>query len=90
MSFSFSIRAVTTANAKDQVAAKLAEVAASQPLHEKDIGMIEGIAGTYIDFAGEPAEGKLLAVWVNGSIWFAGDVLGGASAGVNIGFVPAE
>ena len=67
MSYSFSVRAATKAEAKSKVAAQLAAVLVSQPTHAVDMPAAQAAADAFIDLVKED-DAKDLMVSVNGSV----------------------
>lgn len=75
MSYSFSAKAATKAEAKVLIAEKLAEVSVNQPNHERDIVQAQVAADMFVDLlATDPT--KVVFVNVSGSLgWdYAGAV----------------
>ncbi|MGJ7575726.1 hypothetical protein ACSFBX_34790 [Variovorax sp. RB2P76] len=67
MSYSFSVRAATKAEAKAKVAEQLAGVLKSQPTHAVDVTAAQAGADTFIDLVSDN-DTKDLMVTVNGSV----------------------
>lgn len=82
MSFSFNVRAQSKDQALEAVNAKLDEVVAQQPIHEKDRNRAQAAVEEYLLVVPEPGEGQELSVTVGGSIGTIDDVV--ASVGVNV------
>lgn len=89
MSYSFSIRAASKAEAVTMVAAKMAEVVAAQPVHAEDQGQAIGTAEAFIELL-EADETKDVAVSMNGSIWKAETGVRSTSVTVNANLVEKE
>jgi hypothetical protein len=90
MSFGFKAKAKTSDELREKIVEELAKVKVAQPVHEKDLPLIRAVVESYVDFVGEPAEGKALAISVSGSISVWDGVLQTASVSVGISFVAAE
>ena len=71
MSYSFNVLAANKAEAKEKVAAKMAEVAQNQPCHAHDQAQACAAADAFIDLLPDDAE-KTLSVSVNGSLGWSG------------------
>lgn len=89
MSYSFSIRAASKAEAKDQVAAKMAGVVESQAVHAKDRDQAVAAASAFIDVLDDD-ESKDVTVSMNGYLsgnWAGSDLTSftGASVSVSVG-----
>lgn len=84
MSYSFNVRAADKASARELVAAELAKVVASQPIHEHDIAQAQAAADAFIGLVGE-VDGLEISVSVNGSVYTIDGVFRGAAVGVNVG-----
>jgi len=68
MSYSFNILAATSVLAAAEVAAKLDETVASQPIHEADKAQAQAAVDSLLPLLREPAEGEQLSVSVSGSV----------------------
>lgn len=68
MSYSFTIRAATKAEAKSLIAAKVAEIAHQQPVHATDHDQIVANAHAIVDLLPENVEGREIAATVNGYV----------------------
>lgn len=66
MSYSFSVRAATKSDAVVRVAAELAKVVASQPIHAADQAQAQAVAETFILVVDEPSDGFELSISVSG------------------------
>lgn len=71
MSYSFSFRAATKAEAKSKVAEELAKVVQAQPIHAVDQAQAQAAADAFIDILPEDAS-KDVQVSVNGSVGWCG------------------
>lgn len=71
MSYSFSIRAATKADAKASVASKMAEVVQNQPTHAHDQPRVCACAAAFIDLLADD-ESKDIVVSVYGSLGWRG------------------
>lgn len=67
MSYSFSVRAATKAEAKSKVAEELAKVVQAQPIHAADQAQAQAAADAFIDLISDD-ETKDLQVSVYGSV----------------------
>jgi hypothetical protein len=67
MSYSFNGRAATKTAAKEFVAAELAKVISSQPIHVRDRDQAQAAANAFIDLV-EDDDTKDVSVSVNGSV----------------------
>lgn len=91
MSYSFNIRAATKAQAKVEVAAKMAETAAAQKCHARDLPQAVSAAHAFIDTLSDD-DGKDVQVSMSGYLtgeWTGSDVtrINGASISVSAGWV---
>lgn len=69
MSYSFSVRAPTRIEAKEQIAAEFAKVVQHNAQHAgRDAGPAEQAVCAFVDVLGDPGEGQVVAVSVSGSI----------------------
>ena len=82
MSYSFSVRAATKAEAVQKVAEELAKVVIAQPVHEKDQANTQTAAESFIGLLRDD-DSQDIAVSVSGSCW--GNEGGLNSAGISIG-----
>jgi hypothetical protein len=73
MSYSFTVKAATKADAKKAVASQLEAVVAGQPIHKADLDAALVSAKAFIDVLGEPHEGDEVVVSVNGSLSWNSD-----------------
>lgn len=81
MSYSFSVRAKSKTEASEKVAAELANVVSSQPVHAADRDQAQAAADAFIALLRDD-ETQDVFVGVSGSVWA---VDGGCnSAGVNV------
>lgn len=92
MSYSISIRAANKADAKNQVAEKVAEIVHAQPVHSIDQAAILANAGAVIDLLPDAKEGFEIAGNLSGYLtgeWDNGQMtsLVQVSVGANIGWV---
>ena len=83
MSYSFNVRAATKAAAIAMVAEKMAEVVASQPIHEADQAPVQAVAETFILLVRDD-ETQDISVSVNGTVSSYGVDTGLTSAGVGV------
>lgn len=72
MSYSFSVKAATKADAKAQVAAELDKVVAAQPTHKVDRDAVGVVTDAFIDAVAEPSESEEITVMVSGSVSWRG------------------
>lgn len=94
MSYSFQVKAANQVEAKEKVAAKLAEVLANQPIHSYDIQQAKAAVFAFVDLVPE-VPGKHLQVNVHGSVGWQGAypadyAINGASVGVGVYHVLPE
>lgn len=83
MSYSFSVRAATKAEASEKVAAELASVVASQPVHEADSKQAQAAADGFIGVIRDDETQDIL-VSVSGSVsWSGASDINSASVNVN-------
>ncbi len=86
MSYSFSVRAATKAEAKSKVAEELAKVVQAQPIHSVDQAPAQAAADAFVDLLPDD-ETKDLLVTMNGWIGWGGTeaepILASAGFGVN-------
>lgn len=83
MSYSFVVRAATKGQASEQVAAELAKVVLSQPIHEKDQRAAQATADAYIALlADDPNQD--INVSMNGSTWNSGSDFQQANVSVQV------
>lgn len=68
MSYSFSVRASSKAEAKDKIAAELDTVVTGQPVHAADRKAAQAAAEAFVDLLVDPVEGQLVNVSVSGSL----------------------
>jgi hypothetical protein len=73
MSYSFSVRGATKAQAKEKVAAELAKVVAGQPIHARDQAQAQAAADAFVDLLADD-DAKDVVVSVNGSVSWSSDV----------------
>ncbi len=67
MSYSFSVKAATKEEAKEGVAKQIEQVAASQPIHAKDLPSAQAAAGAFIDILDHEV-GKEISLSMSGSV----------------------
>lgn len=83
MSYSFSVRAASKAEAKEKIGAEFDKIVAGQAVHATDRSTAQDVAETFVDFMVEPDEGKEISVSVNGYLsWRAEGEFTGASVSV--------
>lgn len=86
MSYSFNVKAASKAAAKEEIAAKFAEVVNGQPVHKADHDAAVAAAQAFVDVLAEPNDEQIVAVTVNGWVsWRAEDEFIGASVSINAG-----
>ncbi len=86
MSYSFSVRAATKAEAVAKVTDELAKVVQSQPVHSEDRDLAQNTAENFIGLlVGD--ETKDVAVSMNGSIWKSDTGIRQASVNVSANLV---
>lgn len=87
MSYSFSIRAATKAEAKEMVTAEMAKVLQYQPIHSTDQAQAEAAAAAFIDLMPDD-DTKDLSVSVHDSVGWSGSqeapIITNASVGVSV------
>lgn len=83
MSYSFSVKASTKVEVKAAVAAKLAEVVLSQPVHAGDQMQAQAAADAFIDLVPEDAT-KDYSVSMNGSAMLVDGAFTSAGVGVSV------
>ncbi len=85
MSYSFSINALTKADAKSAVANNFADVVERQPIHAADKDAALAAAGAFIDMLTDPTEDQAINVSMHGSfIWSEPEPKSFTGAGVGI------
>lgn len=85
MSYSFSLRASTKADAKRQVEAKMADVCAQQPSHSREEEQAVSAASDYIDLLPEADMDVLVSMSGSlGGTWDGAALKSVSSANVNI------
>ncbi|MGJ0508923.1 MAG: hypothetical protein ACR652_17705 [Methylocystis sp.] len=89
MSYSFTVRAASKAEANQKVADELANVVASQPVHEADRDQAQAAATAFIGLL-RFDETQDISVSVNGSVWSVDGGLNSAGIGVSVSLVPKE
>lgn len=75
MSYSFTVRKPTKAEAKAEVAAQFSEVVNSQPIHERERAAALALADTFVDLLADD-ETKDVTVHVSGSLSWQGSLEG--------------
>jgi len=84
MSYSFSVRAASKADALVEVAAELDKVVVGQPTHASDRQAAEDAVKAFVAVVRDPGEGEYLGVSVSGSLsWQEDNVFTGASVNVS-------
>jgi hypothetical protein len=73
MSYSFSVKAATKAEAKQKVAEQFDVVVNGQPIHAADRDAAQAAANAFIDILGEPTEAEQVSVSVNGYVSWRGE-----------------
>ena len=71
MSFSFTVRAATKADALSKLVAEMERVAAAQPSHEIDKAHVVSLAESYAGFV-DDEEGKDFVIAMSGSLGWRG------------------
>jgi hypothetical protein len=89
MSYSFSVRAATKAEASLKVAAELATVVASQPVHAADQAAAQMTADSFILVVRED-ETQDIGVSVNGSLWGTDGGINQASVSISVSLVAKQ
>lgn len=89
MSYSFSVRAATKAEAREKVALELSGVIASQPVHAADADQASAAANSFIDLLRDD-ETQDIAVSVSGSLWSSDAGLNQASISVSASLAAKE
>jgi hypothetical protein len=86
MSYSFSIRAATKAEAKEKISVQMATVVQQQPIHAVDAEQAKAAASAFIDVVAVD-ESRDVVVSMNGSVSWSGNPeqpnIGSASVGVS-------
>lgn len=83
MSYSFSVKAASKAEALAKVDAELNKVVAGQPMHAADSAQASAAATAFVAILQEPSETQVVCVSVNGSLsWDGNAVVTSASVGV--------
>jgi hypothetical protein len=72
MSYSFSVRGATKAEAMQKVVAELDKVVASQPIHSADRAQAEAAACGFLSVIPDDAGGKDFYISVSGSVSWSG------------------
>lgn len=87
MSYSFSVRAASKAEALQKIAAELDKVVAAQAVHAKDRSQAMAAAEAFVGLVAEPSDSQEVSVSVNGSVGWTGEEMNitGASVGVSVG-----
>lgn len=86
MSYSFTVRAATKAEAKERVAAELEKVVASQSCHAADKAQAQAVADSFIDVLPDD-DSKDVLVSMNGYVsgnWEGSTITRITSASVNV------
>jgi len=89
MSYSFSVRGATKAQAIANVVEKFAEIVQAQPVHAEDQQQALGCATVFIDLLQED-DTQDVAVSMNGSIWKAETGIRSTAVTVNATLVKKE
>jgi hypothetical protein len=89
MSYSFNVRGANKAAASLQVAAELASVVASQPVHAADHGAAQLAADNFILLLRED-ETQDIGVAVSGSLWGTDAGVNQASVSISVSLVAKE
>lgn len=71
MSYSFSVKGATKAEALEKVAAEMAKVVQNQPVHSNDEAHARAVATTFVGLLEDDAT-RDVTVSVNGLIWVTG------------------
>jgi len=87
MSYGFNVRAASKADAVSQIAVKLDEVVASQPIHDVDRAKAETLVGSFLELIEEPSDGQEISISLNGSIGTIDGAVTHANVGVGIAIV---
>lgn len=83
MSYSFSVRGASKAEALEKVIAEFDKVVASQPIHTKDRAQATEVAKNFVAVLSDPTERQGVSISVSGSLsWNVDNVI--TSAGVNV------
>lgn len=96
MSYSIHAQAKTKEEAKAALATKFDEVVNGQPIHAKDREAALNAADDFLDTLGEPGDGQVVNVNLNGSLTWRGEgdeqTITGASVSVSASVIdaPAE
>lgn len=73
MSYSFSLRAATKAEAKEKIAVQMATIVEQQPVHAKDVDQAKATANAFVDML-QDDESRDVMVHMNGSVGWTGDL----------------
>lgn len=74
MSYSFTVKAASKAEAKEKVAAEFASVLQNQSIHAVDLGHAATAADAFLDLLDDSeADGKDVILSVHGSVGWSGD-----------------
>lgn len=83
MSYSFTVKAATKAEAKQAVADRFDEVVLGQSVHKVDRDAALAAAGAFVDMLAEPKENDEYQVMINGSLsWSSENVYTGANVNI--------
>ena len=74
MSYSFSVRGATKAEAIEKVAAELNKVVASQPIHAADSVQAQAAAEAFLNVIPSNVDGEGFYVSVSGSVGWSGNL----------------
>lgn len=84
MSYSFTVKAASKAEAKEKVDEAFSGIVAGQTVHKVDRDAAVAAAGAFIDLLADPKENEEIQVMMNGSLsWRAENDYTGASVTVN-------
>lgn len=94
MSYSFSVRGATKAEARDKVVTELDKVVAAQPIHKVDEHHALAAVEAFLEIIPGNVDGKDFAVSVSGSVGWSGTlghdaVVTSASVNVSTSLVPS-
>ncbi len=87
MSYSFSVKATSKAEAQRAVAERFRDIVDQQPAHDRDSTIAMNAAAAAVDLLGEDA-GKDVAVGMYGSVKVSGGVILGVGLTVNAYLTP--
>lgn len=85
MSYSFTVRAATHAEAKAQIDVELEKVVQQQPVHAVDRAHAKAVAATFIDLLPDATADQEVIVAMHGSVSWSGATAAPTLTGASIG-----